>query len=77
MVKKIQKILKDGTGLPPNPTIDIQNDEFRGVGGSYIRDAATGMRTRIAGPDVGADGIRPKSEPETETGTEALAHESE
>lgn len=57
--------------------IDIHDDEYRGVGGCYVVDPATGKRTRIAGPDVGADDIRPNGEPETETGTEALAHESE
>ena len=28
---------------------DVQNDEFRGMGGSYVIDPATGKRTRIAG----------------------------
>ena len=35
--------------------VDIQDDEFRGMGGSYIVDPATGKRVRVAGPDVGAD----------------------
>lgn len=34
---------------------DIQNDEFRGMGGSYIVDPATGKRVRVAGPNVVAD----------------------
>lgn len=29
------------------PPIDIQDDEFRGIGGSYIRDPLTGKRTRV------------------------------
>lgn len=29
------------------PPIDIQQDEYRGQGGSYVFDAATGKRTRI------------------------------
>jgi hypothetical protein len=29
--------------------VDVQNDEFRGVGGSYIFDPKTGSRTRVAG----------------------------
>lgn len=66
--KKIREILED-QGLPENPAIDIQNDEFRGMGGSYIFDPATGKRIRIAGPVVGADSIRPDGEIETETET--------
>ena len=35
-----------------NPGVDIQDDEFRGVGGSYVLDPATGKRTRLAGPGL-------------------------
>lgn len=37
------------------PPVDIQDDEFRGMGGSYIVDPETGKRVRVAGPDVVAD----------------------
>ncbi len=37
------------------PPVDIQDDEFRGMGGSYIVDPATGKRVRVAGQDVVAD----------------------
>lgn len=32
--------------------VDIQNDEYRGMGGSYVFDTDTGKRTRIAGPEL-------------------------
>lgn len=32
--------------------VDVQNDEYRGMGGSYVFDPATGKRTRIAGPGL-------------------------
>lgn len=83
--KKIKEILEGGTGLPPNPTIDIPSpsivipvDKYHGIGGSYVIDPATGKRTRIEGPAVAADGIRPNEQPETEQPQgEALANESE
>lgn len=31
---------------------DVQNDEFRGMGGSYVIDPATGKRVRVAGPEL-------------------------
>lgn len=60
----------------PNLVADIQDDEHRGVGGSYIFDPATGKRTRIeelAAPEetnVGADHIRPADVTETEKADE-------
>lgn len=56
---------------------DIQNDEYRGMGGSYVIDPATGKRIRVEGPDVGADSIRPELEPETGINHEEIADESE
>lgn len=56
--------------------VDIQDDEHRGVGGSYIFDPATGKRTRIEEPahetnaNVGADSIRPADVTETEKADE-------
>lgn len=45
----------------------IQVDEFHGIGGSYIIDPATGIRTRIEGPViVGADSIRQNEQPESD-----------
>ena len=32
--------------------IDFQNDEHRGMGGSYVVDPGTGKRQRVAGPVV-------------------------
>lgn len=58
-----------------NP-VDIQDDEYRGMGGSYIVDPATGKRTRIEEPahetnaNVGADSIRPADVTETEKADE-------
>lgn len=53
-------------------------DEWHGMGGSYILDQATGKRTRIEGPAVGADSILPNEQLETEQPqAEALANESE
>lgn len=49
--------------------IDIQDDEYRGMGGSYILDPKTGKRTR-------AEGLSEQPETEQPQG-EALAHESE
>lgn len=57
--------------------VDIQNDEYRGMGGSYIIDPATGKRTRVEGPDVGADNIRPEAEPAIDINQEEKADESE
>ena len=57
--------------------VDIQNDEYHGMGGSYIIDPATGKRTRVEGPSVGADGIRPATDPETEIIEEDKADEIE
>lgn len=58
-----------------NPMVDIQDDEHRGVGGSYIFDPATGKRTRVEEPapeenNVGADHIRPADVTETEKADE-------
>lgn len=54
--------------------IDIQNDEFRGQGGSYVFDPATGKRTR-ANP-VWGDSIRTDEQPATDkTETEVLNNE--
>ena len=65
-----------------NPVVDIQDDEHRGHGGSYIFDPATGKRTRVAGPGmeqqpVWADNIRPNGQPATEKNneTETIADE--
>lgn len=60
--------------IPPGVSCDekvckLPPDEYHGIGGSYVIDSATGTRTRIAGPDVGADSIRP------ETGTETTEEE--
>jgi len=47
---------KDKADLEPVPQsesqhdsqpVDIQNDDYRGFGGSYVFDPATGKRTRI------------------------------
>ncbi len=32
--------------------IDFQDDEHRGMGGSYVIDPATGKRQRVAGPEL-------------------------
>ncbi len=32
--------------------VDIQTDEFHGMGGSYVVDPLTGKRTRVAPPDL-------------------------
>jgi len=71
--RKTREILEGGTGLPPNPTIDIQNDEFRGMGGSYIIDPATGKRVRMEGPGVAVH----SATHETETAEEEMTNESE
>lgn len=62
--------------MQPAP-VDIQNDEYRGMGGSYVIDPATGKRIRAEGPDVGADSIRPELEPETGINQEEKADEIE
>ncbi|MCE7915421.1 MAG: hypothetical protein DYH15_12280 [Nitrosomonas sp. PRO4] len=41
---------KDKNQKPDTPeqnAVDIQNDEFRGHGGSYVFDPATGKRTPV------------------------------
>lgn len=70
MVKKKDK---DEIAVPVPPGVSCDEkvcklpvDEFHGIGGSYVIDSATGKRTRNAGPAVGADGIRPNEQPETQ-----------
>lgn len=68
--------------IPPGVSCDetvckLPPDEYHGMGGSYIIDPDTGKRTRIAGPDVGADSIRPELEPETGINHEEIADEIE
>lgn len=53
----------------------IPVDEYHGLGGSYVIDPATGKRTRVDGPNVGADGIHPGTA--TETTEEEKADEIE
>lgn len=60
---------------PDQNPVDIQDDEHRGVGGSYIFDPATGKRTRIeepapAEPNVETDYIRPADVTKTEKADE-------
>lgn len=55
--------------------VDIQDDEHRGVGGSYVFDPVSGKRTRIEEPaseetNVGADHIRPADVTEKEKADE-------
>lgn len=69
---------------PDQNPADIQDDEYRGVGGSYIIDPDTGKRTRVEGPGmeqqpVGADNIRPTGQPDgddTLTAAETITDES-
>lgn len=75
--RKIQEILEGGTGLPPNPTIDIPSptivipvDEYHGMGGSYIFDPETGKRTPTGM-------ISTSTGTATETTNEEIAHESQ
>lgn len=61
-----------GKEKEPDQLVDVQNDEYRGMGGSYVFDPATGKRTRIAGPDL------EQSAAETELPvTEVLNHEGQ
>jgi len=47
---------QDPAGIPVQaPTIPV--DEYRGMGGSYIKNHQTGQRTRVAARDAGADSI--------------------
>jgi hypothetical protein len=68
---------------PDQNPADIQDDEYRGVGGSYIIDLATGKRKRVQGPGmeqpVGADNIRPTGQQagdDTLTAAETITDES-
>lgn len=79
----VKKKVKDEIAVPvgannhsPAQPPAVPVDEYHGIGGSYIIDPATGKRTRIVGPAVGADSIRPNEQPETEQPQgEALANE--
>ncbi len=49
----VKRTNKDEIAVPvPEVPADIQNDEYRGHGGSYIIDPATGKRQRVEGPGV-------------------------
>ncbi len=56
---------------PEALAVDIQNDEFRGIGGSYVFDSATGKRQRVAGPDLNDQAASQQTE------TEGLTHEGQ
>lgn len=43
-------VLADGKPEKPKPEPIHPPDDFTGIGGRYIRDPETGMRTRIADP---------------------------
>lgn len=52
----VKRTNKDEIAAPvPEISSDIQNDEYRGQGGSYIIDPDTGKRVRVEGPGVAAD----------------------
>jgi hypothetical protein len=55
---------------PEQPAVDIQNDEHRGVGGSYIFDPVTGKRTRVAGPDLDQPAAGQVAQPESAESTD-------
>jgi hypothetical protein len=50
--------------------VDVQDDEYRGVGGSYIVDPETGKRVKVSGQP------EPVPEVATPSATETLANES-
>lgn len=66
----VKRKTSDGISAPvpnaPELPVDIQNDEYRGHGGSYIVDPATGNRVRVEGPGV-EQNVIPAVEAETET----------
>lgn len=52
----------DAAGTEQQKPVDIQNDEHRGQGGSYVFDPETGKRTRIAGPALDEQSaVKPES----------------
>lgn len=60
---------KDEIAVPvPETPVDIQNDEYRGVGGSYVFDPATGKRTRVEPA---------QADTEIQTETEAVNNEGQ
>lgn len=44
---------------------DVQNDEYHGMGGSYVIDPETGKRVRVAGPVL-------DEAPAEESGTQSM-----
>lgn len=70
---KIKESKPDKT--PELKTVDIQNDEHRGIGGSYVFDPDTGKRTRIAGPKLDETATA-EMQAEKPSETEAVRDES-
>ena len=66
----------DVENAPEQKPVDIQNDEHRGIGGRYVFDAATGKRTRVAGPDLETAPVQATESNELPE-TEALNNESQ
>lgn len=58
---------------------DIQNDEFRGHGGSYVFDPVTGKRTRVEGQEIAGKNDHPpvRNDQSAQPETEAVTHEGE
>lgn len=60
---------KSKTESEAEKPVDVQADEFRGVGGSYIFDPKAGRRTRVEGqPLKEADAPAPAAEVLTHDG---------
>lgn len=55
----VKRTNKDEIAVPapdvPEMLGDTQNDEYRGHGGSYVIDPATGKRIRVEGPGAAVD----------------------
>lgn len=59
----VKKKHKDEISVPvPEKRIDVQRDELRGVGGSYVFDPETGKRIRVSGPVLSVQAV---AEPES------------
>lgn len=59
---KIKEQKPDNVAEP----VDIQNDEYRGEGGSYVFDPVAGKRTRVEEPDLGSQPAAESKSPELE-----------